>query len=215
MDKAANVALRAENVRLKGELSDAISARERHARSASEIAQRVTLLESMLKSIPVGIVLARIADGRIIMGNSRVEEMLRHPVLYSADTTSYGEWVCFHEDGRRVQNDEFPLSRVICEGEDYAELDAQYQRGDETLFWMRIIGRPVLDERGERIGAAVALFDIDTERDLLSQQEVLIGELNHRVKNAFTVVKSIVSQPLRRDPDSSELRRNLDLRLDA
>ena len=112
-----------------------------------------------------------------------------------------------------MESHEYPLSQIIRGGKDYSEIDVQYQRGDGSTFWMRIVGRPVLDDKGTRIGAAVALLDIDNERDLLSQQEILIGELNHRVKNAFTVVKSIVSQSLRGAETSSDIRDTIDARL--
>lgn len=175
---------------------------------------RARFFERALDTAPVGVVVAD-RTGRLIYGNALVETMVRHPVLHSDDVDSYGEWVSFHADGRRVESHEYPLSRVLRDGEVLSELDVHYQRGDGTRFWMRIIGRPVHDEVGALIGAAVALVDIDRERQLLDTKNVLIGELNHRVKNAFGVVKAIVSQSLRSSDASAELRMTLDRRLDA
>lgn len=182
--------------------------------TARKASHRLSFLEAVMETVPVGVVLAD-AKGRIIYGNSHVEKLVRHPVLHSDDTDSYGEWVSFHEDGRRVESREYPLSRVIRDNEVHSEIDVNYQRGDGTRFWMRIIGEPVLDADGNRLGATVALIDIDEERRLRESQNILIAELNHRVKNAFSVVKSIVSQSLRKVSIGRELRETIDQRLNA
>lgn len=181
---------------------------------ARRAAHRLNLLESMLDTVPVGVVLAD-AQGKIIHGNKAVEEMVRHPVLYSESTDSYGEWTAFHADGRQVRADEYPLSRVLIDGEEEATLDVHYKRGDGTRFWMHIIGKPVRSADGELIGATVALVDIDEIRKLQDMQQILIAELNHRVKNAFTVMKSIVAQSLRNAAIPAGLRTTLDDRLNA
>lgn len=177
--------------------------------------KRTKLLEfeAMVETAPVGILIAD-ASGRITYGNHLVEEMLRHPIHFSENVDDYHEWTAFHGDGSKVDVQEYPLARVLA-GETYSELDVQYLRGDDTQFWMRIIGRPVFDANDNRIGAAVALIDIDRERKLQDTQQILIRELNHRVKNAFSVVKSIVNQSLRYSSVEQHVRRTLDHRLDA
>ncbi|MEM7497145.1 MAG: HWE histidine kinase domain-containing protein [Pseudomonadota bacterium] len=206
--------LRCEVQRLEGLLAKSMAERDRATEFSRMAAQRLSMLEAVLDVVPVGVVLAD-ADGKIILGNSRVESMLRHPVLHSKDVDSYQEWMAFDENGRRIESHEYPLSRVIRDGEEHAEIDVHYQRGDGTRFWLRAIGGPVRSEEGALIGAAVALLDIDAERQLMAQQAVLIAELNHRVKNAFSVVKSIVSQSLRKMRVEPGLRDTIDRRLDA
>ena len=194
-----------------------LDARQRQTIASEALAgaeDRIHHLEAALETVPVGVVLAD-EKGHIFHGNSIVEDMVRHPVLHSDDIDSYGEWVSFHEDGRRVESHEYPLSRVLRDGEDRSEIDVHYQRGDGTLFWMRVIGRPIFDKDGQRIGASVAVIDIDREHQLQESQRILIGELNHRVKNAFSVVKAIVNQSLRSLEADETLRSTIDERLDA
>lgn len=214
MPNSTDAELRQEILRLQDRISMLAADQERNAELAREAASRLNLFEAMLEIVPVGVVLSDV-KGQIIMGNKKVEEMVRHPVLHSGDAESYGEWVSYHEDGTRVESYEYPLAKVVTEGAEYCELDVNYQRGDESLFWMRIIGQPVHDKAGVRIGAVVALIDVDRENQLAAQQKLLIGELNHRVKNAFSVVKSIVSMSLRKEAIPEGLRRKIDERLDA
>jgi PAS domain S-box-containing protein len=213
--EALNKKLTAENAELRQQLKDALASSAHHAEQAKSAARHSSILSAALETVPVGVVLAEAPGGEIFLGNSRVEELVGHPVLRSEDTDSYGEWISFHADGRQVESHEYPLSRVIRDGEEYAELDVHYQRGDGSRFWMKIVGRPIRDDDGEMLAAAVALIDIEKERQLQRDQAILIGELDHRVKNAFTVVKSIVSQSLRKDGVPDGLRDTIDRRLDA
>lgn len=203
-----------EIARMQEELLANAEKRRSDSNIARAQSRRIHVLESMMETVPVGVVLAD-ADGQIIYGNKHVETMVRHPILFSDDVDSYGEWIAYHADGRRVESHDFPLSRVLRERDPRSELDVHYQRGDGSRFWMRIIGEPILDSENELLGATVALIDIDEELRLQNAQRVLIAELNHRVKNAFSVVKSIVSQSLRKVSVDSGLRDTVNRRLDA
>lgn len=214
MPHATESDLRKKIAELEAKVSHLTASLERDAVMAKVASKRLSQFEAMLSIVPVGVVLTD-KGGKITVGNAAVETMLLHPVLHSADTESYGEWISYHANAERVQSHEYPLARIIAGDETRAELDVHYQRGDGSRFWMRIIGQAILDTHGERLGAVVALVDVDTEYDLVRQQEVLIGELNHRVKNAFSVVKSIVSQSLRKDDIPEGVRKTIDERLNA
>tara|TARA_R110002051_G_scaffold141578_1_gene214752 strand:+ start:2952 stop:4031 length:1080 start_codon:yes stop_codon:yes gene_type:complete len=214
MPDSINAELRQEIIRLQNRLTEMSGDRQRDAELAGQASDRLNFFEAMFEIIPVGAILSD-GKGRIIMGNSVVERMVRHPILNSDGPDAYGEWISYHQDGRRVESQEYPLAKVIAEGANYSEIDVNYQRGDNSKFWMRIIGQPVVDNQGERIGAVLALVDVDREHQLAEQQEILIAELNHRVKNAFSVVKSIVSMSLRKEGLPRGARETIEARLDA
>ena len=183
-------------------------------RDAEGLRDRLKLFEAMMETVPVGVVVAD-ARGEVLFGNDAIENMVRHPVLHSKDADSYGEWVSHHPDGRRVESHEYPLARVLREDIDRAELDVCYERGDRTTFWMKIVGEAIRDEEGRKIGAAVATIDIDEEVNLRRAQDVLIAELNHRVKNAFSVTQAIVNRTLRSAGVDQAMIVDLDKRLMA
>jgi PAS domain S-box-containing protein len=141
---------------------------EKHANALAEaqaaLANSEALLRTILETVPVGIVMGLLPSGRIIEGNTYVERMLRHPVLFSSDIDSYDEWISFHADGTRVSGHEYPFARMMLAGEETPEIEVHYQRGDGTRFWTKIMGRPVRNEAGELVAGVAALLDVDEER---------------------------------------------------
>lgn len=205
--------LESEIADLKRRLAELSDMRERERIAAMERDAKLRVFEAALETVPVGILLAD-ETGYIYHGNTEMTEMVRHPIIHSDNADAYGEWIAFREDGGRVPSQEYPLARALA-GEEDPELICHYQRGDGTRFWMRIIGKPFRDENEKIVGAAVACIDVSEQRKLQSDQQILIRELNHRVKNAFAVVKSIVSQSLRQEGVSDGLRQKIDNRLQA
>ena len=198
-------------IRMIGAMLDLTEQRQvRHALQASEAS-----LRAVLDTVPVGILFAEAQSGRIVGGNRRLEEIFGHPVLPSADTGSYGEWVAFHSDGRRVEPEEFPLSRIIRDGREHAALECEYQRGDGTRVWVEIIGVPMRDVDGGLVGGVVAVADIDLRHRAEAHQHLLNHELSHRMKNLLAMVQAIASSTMRGATDLETAREVLASRLIA
>lgn len=165
-----------------------------------ELEAREAQLNTIIETVPVGLVLAELPTGRIVSGNKYVEQMLRHPVFYSPDIDSYDEWISFHADGTRVSGHEYPLARMMLAGEENPSIDVNYQRGDGTMAWTRMTGRPVRDRFGRVTGGVVALIDIDEQQknqaalaEALQSKDLLLYEINHRVKNSLQLVNSVLA----------------------
>ncbi|SET01478.1 PAS domain S-box protein [Stigmatella erecta] len=134
------------------------------AQAEQRLRESEARLRVILETVPVGIVIAEAPSGRIIGGNRRSEEILRHPLPETPDIESYRNWESYHPDGRRVEGHEYPLSRIIHGGEGPCALEVLYMRGDRTQAWVRLMGAPIRDEQGTVTGAVVAILDIDHER---------------------------------------------------
>ncbi|MEA3015349.1 MAG: hypothetical protein QOI38_71, partial [Sphingomonadales bacterium] len=169
------------------------------------LAAREAQLRAIVETVPVGLVIAELPTGRIVGGNSYLEQLLRHPMLNSRDIGDYDQWVSYHADGSRVTGAEYPLARMALEREENPSLEVNYRRGDGTFAWIRMEGRPVRDSTGEIRGGVVALVDIDEERkarDRAAEQlESLRSQLIHasRVSAMGTMASTIaheINQPL-------------------
>ncbi len=117
-----------------------ITARKRteDALRASEASQR-----SILATVPVGILFAEAPSGRVVGGNAFMERVTagRPSSLTAWKATASGS--ARHVDGRRVAPTEFPVARVIREGLERAELEAEFERPDGSRIWTLFVATPV------------------------------------------------------------------------
>ncbi|HEY3740547.1 MAG TPA: chemotaxis protein CheB [Bryobacteraceae bacterium] len=82
-------------------------------------------------------------------------------------------------------------------------------------FWASWISERIYDDGGRLIGIANVVRD-DTERKRTEDQLLmLVGELNHRVRNTIATVQSIASQTLRQGGEPSEFVSHFTGRLHA
>jgi signal transduction histidine kinase len=121
-------------------------------------------LEAVLEQLPAGVLIAEAPSGRVVHGNRRIEEILRHPVFPSQAVEEYGDWKGFHPDGRAVEASEWPLGRAIRHGERIEGAEYLYLRGDGTRTWITINAAPIVDADGSIVGGVVVLLDVDAER---------------------------------------------------
>ena len=176
-------AARMEAVQVQLELSN------RELQRANEAVSRERAqLAAIIDHAPIGILIAEAPTGRIVMGNRRVEEIFRHPVLPSAGVADYGEWIGFHPDGRQVRGHEYPLARVFATGEPAGPDEYHYQRGDGTRAWVQIGGVPIRDAQGELTGGLVVIDDVDAERRAQEEGARLIAELEVERSRLHTIL---------------------------
>ena len=150
-------------VRARGRQYEVQSALRALDRTAAELQAEQETLRAIIDNMPVGLLVAS-KEGEILLGNRTIESIFRHAILPSQDFESHGEWVSFHEDGRRVKGEEYPLARAIHSGQPVPAEDYLYQRGDGTHAWVRLSAAPVLDREGGVTGGVVAVLDVDEER---------------------------------------------------
>ena len=80
---------------------------------------------------------------------------------------------------------------------------------------LNFIFQPISDGDGTVTGIIVQGYDVTEEVEYEGRQELLIQELNHRVKNTLAVVQSIAQQTFRNVPDSASAMATFKARLHA
>jgi two-component system CheB/CheR fusion protein len=95
------------------------------------------------------------------------------------------------------------------------QLEHRVRRLDGSLGWTFSRAIPVLDDHGEVVEWLGTASDITERRRAQEQQQLLVRELSHRVKNLFAVAGSMVSLSARSAKTPQDLASAVRNRLDA
>ena len=87
------------------------------------------------------------------------------------------------------------------------------QRKDGSQVWVSLTISPLRNANGVVVGASKIARDMTERRRADAHRKILIGELNHRVKNTLAVVQSIASQTLGHASTMEEARAAFGARL--
>jgi PAS domain S-box-containing protein len=93
--------------------------------------------------------------------------------------------------------------------------EVHYRRKDGTESWASVFVSPVRDENGELLQHFVSFVDLTKHKRAQAHSNMLINELNHRVKNTLATVQSIVWQALRKSTDARVIGESIQARLSA
>lgn len=95
------------------------------------------------------------------------------------------------------------------------EVEYRIVRADGKVRWINNSGFPIFSADGKVRRVAGVARDVTDRRRAEEQQKLLLGELNHRVKNTLATVQSLVVQSLRTAPDLSAFRQTFEARIIA
>jgi PAS domain S-box-containing protein len=73
-------------------------------------------------------------------------------------------------------------------------IEKRYLRKDGDLLWIEVLASLLRDQNGAPLYGIRVVRDITERKQSESRQQLLIGELNHRVKNSLAVVQAIAHQ---------------------
>ncbi|HEV2559807.1 MAG TPA: HWE histidine kinase domain-containing protein [Microvirga sp.] len=103
------------------------------------------------------------------------------------------------------------MSNALAGGEEYDAEYRVYPEGKER--WLATTARLLRDEAGQPVQFIGILRDVTARKQADEHTQMLIDELNHRVKNTLATVQSIAVQTLRTDPDPVRFREAFESRL--
>ena len=172
-------------------------------------------LQTLVQTLPVGVLLAEAKSGRVIAGNRRMDAILGRPASSVLAPGGDHLFLAFDGEGRRIEPSACPLPRILKGEAERATLEMQLQRPDGSRVWIEVIGEAIRDATGRLRGAVLCASEIEDRKRAEAQQRILTRELSHRLKNTLAVVQSIATQTLRSASDVETARATLSQRIQA
>lgn len=174
---------------------------EQHAANEA-LRQREHQLQQILNALPAAIYMTD-KEGRITYYNdAAVEFSGRVPTLGSDEWCV--TWRLYAADGTPLPHDQCPMAIAIREQREIRGVEAIAERPDGSRFPFIPYPTPLRDEHGRMVGAINMLVDITDRKRAEEDQQALIHELNHRVKNTLASVQSLALQTYRVSPEPLE-----------
>jgi two-component system, chemotaxis family, CheB/CheR fusion protein len=161
---------------------------------AEEYAQRLALIvESSDDAI-----IAKDIDGIITTWNRGAERLFGY-----APKEAIGKPITILIPPDRLDEEHEIISRIR-RGDRVDHYETVRQCKDESLLDISLTVSPIKDANGKVIGASKIARDITERRRAQEQQKLLIGEIQHRIKNTLATVQAIATQTLRSAPNECD-----------
>lgn len=114
-----------------------------------------------------------------------------------------------------LQDQEPVILGKIISGERIDRFETVRQRKDGSQFHVSLTISPIRDSNGSIVGASKIARDITDLRQSQERQELLLREMNHRVKNLFAVANGVIALSARSATTPKELAATAQARLNA
>lgn len=154
-------------------------------------------------------IVAKSLEGIIASWNPGAERLFG----YSADEV-VGQPITVIIPADRLHEDTHILDRIR-RGERVEPFDTVRRRKDGSLIDVSLTVSPVKDASGNIIGASKVARDISDRKRAEHLRDLLVHELNHRVKNILAIVQAMANQTFRDSRDTQEALRVFQGRLGA
>jgi len=136
------------------------------------------------------------AAGRITYFNDAAAALWgQRPTIGTNDWC--GSWKLFWPDGTPMRHDECPMALALKQDKPIRGMEAIAERPDGTRVPFIPYPTPLHDESGKLTGAINMLVDISERKRAEEQQQLLVRELHHRVKNTLATVQAIMGSTAR------------------
>lgn len=151
------------------------------------------LLEALMRHLPAGLTVAASEDAHIVRVSDYGAGLLQRTradlenIPFTAHSDAYK---VLHLDGSACSGDELPLTRAcrgeVVVGEEYFVLNEDAER-----IPILCNAGPIRGADGKALGGVIAWMDMRPYRELLRQRDLLLAELNHRVRNHLQLLSAL------------------------
>jgi PAS domain S-box-containing protein len=172
----------------------------RNAAKAAEASE--ARLAAVLQQLPVGVAVTD-SSGLMVLNNPVMQRFARG-MAPSRDAEHAQWWRGKAPDGSPLEPSEWPVPRAL-RGETVAPgIEMLFVDDDGQEVWTSVSSTPMTDAAGVVVGAIAVVQDIEERKKAEQTQQLLVDELNHRVKNTLANVQAIAHLMLQRTKDPHE-----------
>lgn len=170
--------------------------------------------QAILDQLGEGVIITD-ADGDITYMNEMAQILHGQKQLGVAPEDYASTFQLLTLDREPYPVEQLPLTRAVRDNITTADSEWIICRADGSEVLAKGNAKPVYDEKGEKIAAVLTIRDVTRTRaneralqDALDAKDMLLYEVNHRVKNSLQLVNSLLS--LQAGQGSDELKHNLE-----
>lgn len=181
---------------------------------AADLAFDRATLRAVFDNAPVGLSLASAPNGESVLINEQMRRLTGRDFSAGGMERYLGAGA-IHEDGRPYVLEDYPQVQAIRHGIETHAAPFLIGRPDGTRLRTEISSVPLRDKSGLMTGAVSVIVDVHEREQAREQQEILTGELAHRMKNTMAMVQAIVHQSLRSAATLEDARESVTERFEA
>jgi signal transduction histidine kinase/PAS domain-containing protein len=123
-----------------------------------------SVLESVVKQMPAGVLVADVPSGRVILSNARAEGLWGRTLPPANQVSDYAMWGGLDRAGRPLAPEDWPLARAVLRGETVRGEEIALERRDGTRITIGMSAAPILDSQGRRLAAVATVEDVTASR---------------------------------------------------
>ncbi|WP_119421063.1 sensor histidine kinase [Desertibaculum subflavum] len=153
-----------------------------------------TAADALLEALPTGIYLTDAAGGITWFNRAAATIWGRRP---APGEKWCGSWKLHDAEGRPLAHADCPMAVALRERRELSGAEATVERPDGSRVPLMVFPTLLRNAAGEVTGAANLMVEIGERKRVEQRQQLLSGELQHRVKNLFAITRAVVAQSLR------------------
>ena len=192
---------------------------EREAEATLRESER--LRSAMMDVLPLALALTD-RDGNAIMTNAEWKRFVPTARIPSRDQERQPRWRSWDDDGRLIEPMDFPGARALRGEHVDPPMELLFADEDGSEIWTSVGAVPLRDSHDEVVGAVCFIQNIDAVKrsnDALAASErhaqILLAELQHRVRNTLAVVRSMARRTAENCESAEDMLAHFQGRLDA
>jgi PAS domain S-box-containing protein len=171
---------------LVGRIGSALELARLRKEVNEQLQEKEALLTRLIEQLPVGVGLIG-ADGEVLLKNDQMSRFVGN-IVPSRQEAEYGRWYGYHADGRRIERQDYPISRAL-RGEVDPGTEYCYRHDDGSESWTRVNAVPLKDGT-EKIAGAICVIDDITAR---KQAEYALRESEQQYRLITDAMPALIS----------------------